>query len=405
MTLRTMVLRSMLCFLLLAALGGITSVFIPTEFAPPIIETSAMIALVSALFVPVLPRREGYTVLLSGKVWMTVVLLIALGWIVIIWDRVLANLINVESIVVSQSILLLGMIVALIPLKLLEHSQVKFRTVAKASLLITGGTSVLMIGALLVRGGISNNLFGEWTVLILGGLAAVSCATGWVARRAGSSGILPLFGIVVTVICVGFWQPVIFEPQTGNVPLWIFGYALLLTGIAVGIAIHSIAKPLPLGRIERRLIPAITIAAMFMGLLSFMMARRTEFGWVNDLHVDRLLVALAIVEGCLILTVIALWQLGRRSVRPWTVCGAELACPRCGKRAIFATGESPCSTCGFVVLIAFRDVCCAKCKHDVRTLEPTHPCPECGHEVERSSERYFTAGAGGSTGAVATPSD
>lgn len=398
----------MLGFLTVAGLLGVASVFSPTDFGGRMVGSSCVVALACALFLPVLPRREGYALLLSGKVWMVVVVLIALGGLALIWNDTIGRPMREETIAMSQVLLALGMFAAITPLKVLEHSVGKFRPVCKASLLITGGVTGLCIGALLFSnfaGGFSGNrigeLFSEWLVLVVGGIAGVACAAGWIGRRQGTRGIVPIVGIVVIIACIASWQEVIFHSWAGGVPPLGLKYALLLTGLSVAIAIHSIAVPMPLGRIERRLIPYIAIGAALMGVLAFLLARDVD-DWNVNFYYGRILAAVGIVEACLVLTLGVLWQLGRRAVRPWTVSGAEVTCPRCGKRSNFAIGESPCSTCGFRVLIAFRDVCCAKCKHDVRTLEPGHPCPECGHEVERSSERYLNAGTAGATGAAAS---
>ncbi len=400
----------MLCFLILAALGGVASVFFPTDMGGRLIGSSCVVAVGSALFLPVLPRRDGYQLLLTGRVWLGVVSLIALGGLVLIWNDVVGRPVREETVGVSQAILVLAMIASITPLVLFERSIVKFRGVCKASLIITGSATGLCIGAILlsnISGGLSGNrlaeVFLEWLVVVVGGIAGVSCATGWIARKGGWHGIIPLVGIAATLASIAFWQNPIFKSTSGVVPPDELSNAFLLTGLAVGIAIHSIAVPMQLGRIERRLIPSIALCAVLMGVIASLVAR-PDYDTGDGFYLARVLVALTIVEGCLVLTLIVLWQLGRRAVRPFTISGAEVTCPRCGKRSTFAPGESPCSTCGFRVLIAFRDICCAKCKHDVRTLEPGHPCPECGHEVERSIERYFTAGAAGSTGAAAVPS-
>ena len=408
MALRTTVLRSMLCFLILAAVGGVGSLFIPTSFGVRMVFTSAIIAVASALFIPVLPKREGYAVLLSGRVWMTIVTLIALGGIALAWNDLIGRPFDEEVIIISQTLLFLGMFAAIIPLKLLEHSAVRLRSVALGSVLFTGGSTLVIIGALFssnLSGGISSNfrgnLFGEWAVLVLGGIAAAACFAGWVAGAKGLRGILPIAGIVATVICAAFWQPIVLDATINQAVPAAFSYPLLSTGISVGLALYSLGTALALGRIERRLLPVIALLAMVMGgIASAMTTAPKTTQWLSIDQLGRMLAAVSIVEGCLALAVVVLWQLGRRASRPWVITGAEITCPRCGKRSTFETGESPCKTCGFRVLIAFRDANCARCQHDVRTLEMGHPCPECGLDVERSCESYLATGATGVTGAT-----
>ncbi|MSQ91195.1 MAG: hypothetical protein EXS01_07380, partial [Phycisphaerales bacterium] len=73
MAMRLLVLRSMLGFLFAAAGLGIFSVFFPTQFGVKMLGTSIVIAVASGLFIPVMPRRDAHTILMSGKVWMVVV--------------------------------------------------------------------------------------------------------------------------------------------------------------------------------------------------------------------------------------------------------------------------------------------------------------------------------------------
>ncbi|MSR43972.1 MAG: hypothetical protein EXS15_01235, partial [Phycisphaerales bacterium] len=70
---RTLVLRSMLVCLFIAAVVGVISVFFPTQFGVKMLGTSIVIAVASGLFIPVMPRRDAHTILMSGKVWMVVV--------------------------------------------------------------------------------------------------------------------------------------------------------------------------------------------------------------------------------------------------------------------------------------------------------------------------------------------
>lgn len=387
----------MLLFVLLAALGGIASIFFPSSLGGRLVGSSVIIGVACALFIPALPKRDGADVLLLGRVWLFTIALIALGGLVLVWDRFDGlYAIAEEVIVLSQVILAMGFFAAALPLKTLERPVGAFRGVAKTSLAITCASTVLIIGALffsLIRGGNgplpNENLFGEWFILTFAGIVGIASASGGVGSVSPWRKVLPALGIIAAVASAAAWQVIVFELNTAS--NFDDGLALpfLLTGLAIGIALYSISGVIALGVVEKRLIPVIAFFSVALGVLGFLLTKRPPYEWVHAARCERIIAAVWVVEACLTLTVIILWQLGRRSVRPWTITGAEITCPRCGKRSHFATGQSPCKTCGFIVLVAFNDVCCAKCKHDVRGLEPGHPCPECGQEVERSSARYL----------------
>lgn len=410
MAMRLLVLRSMLGFLFAAAGLGIFSVFFPTQFGVKMLGTSIVIAVASGLFIPVMPRRDAHTILMSGKVWMVVVALEALSAITLIWDSVINLAMNEATILISQAILFCAMIAAIVPLKLIERSAGKYRRIELASLIVTGGGTMIIIGALLVldfTGNVSSKLqgrlFEEWWVLVLGGLVAVACAAGWVGRRSTFHKYVASLGFATTILSIGLWQGAVYSITPTGVEPVLLAPSLLSTGIAVGLGIYSIGALLPLGRIEGRLLPLISFFSIAIGVLGALLARIPPMTAVSVESTTRVLAAVSIVEVCLVLTVIVLWRLGRRAVRPFTILGSDLTCPRCGKRSTFATGENPCGNCGFLVLLAFRDVTCSRCKHDVRALETGHPCPECGLEVERTAENYLAAGTSGATG-TATPS-
>ncbi len=389
----------MLLCLFAAAGLGIVSVFSQSAFGGRSISTSIVIAIACALSIGALPRRDGQSVLISGRVWITVVALEALASLLLIWDRVLFGVLTAvtETILVSQGILVLGMICAIIPLKLLENSPGKFRKVELGSLGVTGVTTLLTIGAMnvaAIRGNTASTLvaqlFFDWFVLVVGGVVGAACAAGWVGGISAFHKALAILGMVFAVASALLWQVPVFSDWQQPAP-WLVAPALLTAGLALGAAAYSIGSLIVLGSIERRLVPIISILAVVIGALGALLTNAAELSPVTLQRIGRVLTALSIVEGCLALTVIVLWRLGRKSSQPWNIAGAEVACPRCGKRSHFTTGESPCGNCGLRVLIGFRDVTCARCKHDVRGLEVGHACPECGLAVEQSA--VFRSGA------------
>lgn len=409
MPIRAILLRLMLAALFLACAAAIISIFvsIDNDLAARFIGSSVLIAVGCALVLPVMPREDAHRISLSGTVWIIVVAVEVLTALLSMWaDLLRGRLVSGESFALAMFILFFGFFAAVIPIRQLERTPGPLHRI---SLLATGLLGVVTTGivATLLFTGFSSlsptlteKLLGSWFALIGGSIVLSCCACGLIRSAPLWRRILAILGIAVTALAVICWMRLILTNFGSNMieDVALLPWAFMASGIAVGIALLLIGKALPLGRIESRIIPWITLITIAVGWLAADVSAQK----IKDALTWRLLAATCILDACMGLTTIILYRTGRRNAaKQWSISGADLTCPRCGKKSTFSVGEHPCTHCGFQVLIAFRDIQCARCRHDVRHLPTGSPCPECGLAIENSAANYLLAGATGTDAASA----
>ena len=404
MAIRVIVLRSMLFMLFIACSTAITSIFasFQNDLGSRLVGSSVLLAVGCAVLLPMMPKSDTQRILLTGLVWIGVVAFEVVAGLFLIWADLLSGASWFRSEIVSCAMLVafVGYSAAFVPMRQLERASGPLLRISRFATVLIGLLTIGIALALLTAGigqtaqSLTEKLMGSWFTLLCGSIVLSCCAFGLIGGSPRWRKVLAIIGVVATSIGVACWMYQVlsdFRPQDTSALRW----GLFSSGIAAGIGILSIGQALPLGPVEYRLLPGITLLTTLAGWLAGSLATKNLDGQFSELT-GRLLAATLVLDGCLALTVVIFFVIGRRGAhKDWIVTGASLTCPRCGKRSNFAIGEHPCSRCGFHVLVAFRDEKCARCHHDVRHLPTGSPCPECGLAIENSAANYLLAGTAG----------
>ena len=404
MAIRVIVLRSMLFMLFIACSTAITSIFasFQNDLGSRLVGSSVLLAVGCAALLPMMPKSDTQRLLLTGLVWIGVVAFEVVAGLFLIWSDLLSGASWFRSEIVSCAMLVafVGYSAAFVPMRQLERASGPVLKLSRFATVLIGLLTIGIALALLTAGigpnqmQLTEKLMGSWFTLLCGSIVLSCCAFGLIAGSPRWRKVLAIIGVLATSIGVACWMYQVlsdFRPEPTSALRW----ALVSSGIAAGIGILSIGQALPLGPVEYRLLPGITLLTTLAGWLAGSLATKNLDGQFSELT-GRLLAATLVLDGCLALTVVIFFVIGRRGAhKDWIVTGASLTCPRCGKRSNFAIGEHPCSRCGFHVLVAFRDEKCARCHHDVRHLPTGSPCPECGLAIENSAANYLLAGTAG----------
>ena len=410
MAIRVIVLRSMLFMLFIACSTAITSIFasFQNDLGSRLVGSSVLLAVGCAVLLPMMPKSDTQRILLTGLVWIGVVAFEVVAGLFLIWADLLSGASWFRSEIVSCAMLVafVGYSAAFVPMRQLERASGPVLKLSRFATVLIGLLTIGIALALLTAGigpnqmQLTEKLMGSWFTLLCGSIVLSCCAFGLIGGSPRWRKVLAIIGVLATSIGVACWMYQVlsdFRPEDTS----ILRLALVSSGIAAGIGILSIGQALPLGPVEHRLLPGITLLTTLAGWLAGSLATKNSDGQFSELT-GRLLAATLVLDGCLALTVVIFYVIGRRGAhKEWIVTGASLQCPRCGKKAIFSTGEHPCSRCGFHVLVAFRDIKCAGCQHDVQHLPAGNPCPECGLAVENSAANYLLAGTAGTVDAPA----
>jgi len=404
MAIRVIVLRSMLFMLFIACSTAITSIFasFQNDLGSRLVGSSVLLAVGCAALLPMMPKSDTQRLLLTGLVWIGVVAFEVVAGLFLIWSDLLSGASWFRSEIVSCAMLVafVGYSAAFVPMRQLERASGPLLRISRFATVLIGLLTIGIALALLTAGigqtaqSLTEKLMGSWFTLLCGSIVLSCCAFGLIGGSPRWRKVLAIIGVVATSIGVACWMYQVlsdFRPQDTSALRW----GLFSSGIAAGIGILSIGQAQPLGPVEYRLLPGITLLTTLAGWLAGSLATKNLDGQFSELT-GRLLAATLVLDGCLALTVVIFFVIGRRGAhKDWIVTGASLTCPRCGKRSNFAIGEHPCSRCGFHVLVAFRDEKCARCHHDVRHLPTGSPCPECGLAIENSAANYLLAGTAG----------
>ncbi len=392
MSLRAALLRAMLGALLVACASAMVSIFswVGSDLPARFTGTTSLIAVACAIVLPVLPRDETYRFTLSGLVWIGIVGYQTTIGMILIWAELFpSSIVCEEALGFAIGVLPFSFATILIPLKQIERSKGSHHRASVVAVSILGLITVVIEAALLANGFVTGSFqdLGEimlvWMILMGGGIVGSACAAGLFGTLRLWRRCAAIAGLLFTVVAVGYWIAAIYS-NVAPIP-HIISYAFVASGFAVALGVITIGGVLPLGRAERRLAPVLAALTAIVGLIAADFAKNGAV----DPWTRQLLSATVILDFCVGLAIVILYRIGRKSAgRLWSISGADLACPRCGKRSTFATGEHPCPQCGFHVLIAFRDERCARCKHDVRHLPSGNPCPECGLAVENTASSY-----------------
>lgn len=398
-------IRAIFCGITIACLSAVASMFVAAVHDMPsrLFATSMVIAGWCALTFPALPRDDMHRPRVRSVVWFLMVSLQVTIGLLIIWvDLVQPSFVPDEAVGFSIAILPFAFAATFFPLMQLErprgpHHPAPLIAVGLFGIVTVGTECALLFNAFVLFGGtVTDKLLQSWAVLMWASAVISACVYAIAAGGRQWRVTVAVIGITTTVLAAGVWIELVYSNFTPARPL--VPFALTASGIATAIGMLGMGIVVPLNRPARGLVPVFALLTALLGVfLSGAIERTNRMGLYQQL-----LFGTAVLDGCVGLAIVILFQVGRRSVATnWEVLGAEVNCPRCGKRSTFATGSNPCPQCGFRVVIAFRDERCARCKHDVHLLPAGTPCPECGLAIENSVATYFKSDAGGAEGAKA----
>jgi hypothetical protein len=195
----------------------------------------------------------------------------------------------------------------------------------------------------------------------------------WIGVVAGACGLaMGIFGV---------WLELDGEPT------WVQNCFIVAT--AVGGANVLLRVPLPA---SQRWLAYATLAALVATAACALFVSLTTDGFtyasVGGLA-ERLMSAGSIVTVCGILAILLLVAFNKRrlvteSATLAAIRSIDLNCPRCGRKQAAALGESRCDGCGLIFLIRVAEPHCAKCNYALLDLRSKR-CPECGEPIDASS--------------------
>lgn len=390
----------MIVALVAACACAILFVILPGSWdrAARFIGTSALIAAACAAALPALPRSDAHAMRIAEWSWLGLILVEVALIEGMIWTD--GHFFGYDEQAIASIFFLAGTYaLAFVPLRHLGKTPDALTRPARLAVgAFTGSTAVIL--AIWFSDGLGSRayiLIPTWWTLVGWTILCAACAAGLAEPRSLMRRAIAVVGIASSTTAAAITIAVMHSSisETPTVLLAIGGFT---AGIAGSCAVLALIDVLDLSLMNRRLALALAACALCTGALAGCVAV-LDSQYTRPEWAQRFFTAFLIADGCLGLTLIILHRIGRRATtHDWQIRGADILCPRCGKRSHFATGIHPCSHCAFQVLLAFRDDCCARCRHDLRALPEGSPCPECGTRPERSAADYL--GAAGTAGAT-----
>ena len=393
MPLRTAILRTMIVALVAACACAIVFVILPAGWdrAARFIGTSASIAAACALALPALPKSDSHAIRWTGTVWLGMLVAEVVIILTTIWTD--GNCFGFGEPVMATAFLLPGTYAfCFTPLRHLGKTPDPFTLTARLAVFAFAGSTLTILAVWFAQGTGSRGylLFPTWWVLMAWTVIAAACLVSYSPPKLFMRRAIGTVGIAATTLTAAIGITMIHSAPSFDEKSMLFA-AGLTGGLAGACAVLGLVDVLNLSRLQRGLALALAAGAACTGGVAAWMATVDDPGSPQDWSM-RIFAACLIADGCLGLTLAILFRLGRKAAsREWAIDGADIYCPRCGKRSHFTTGIHPCPTCAFQVLVAFRDERCAKCRHELCALAPGHPCPECGTVPEHSATHYLDA--------------
>ena len=254
--------------------------------------------------------------------------------------------------------------------------------------LVSIGASAILALFCVVRGDIGTTETAILFTLVICALGAIFCMACLMARNRPRWRIIPIPGIVMVNLAVGF--------------------------SIIGIWIELFGTWNPFGGLESLLFTMWVFAVMFVHLAVLSSARvQRRHQWVI-----RTTVVSSIVTACMLAVWFILWDLARFRLIPasdtligisGTLAGAgtlaapllsrlaviqkaesqrtssgmiSICCPRCDNRVHLELGRSRCPHCGLGFNIEVEEEQCDSCGYPLYKLDSGN-CPECGKPVSR----------------------
>lgn len=401
MTLRRVIIRTMLFSLVAAAGCAILFILVPANstLAGQFIGTSIVIAVACGAALPALPKGENQRPSLEWLVGLAVLGIETGLGLLLIWTD--GNFWGWEERAIASMFLLFGgYAFAFVPLRHLGKTRGPMHRACEVAVGAISLATLGVIAAWALRPGTGFGgwqLIPTWWVMMAWIVVSGICAIGFTPPHSISRRTVAIVGIFGATIASAVMIVVIHNNSNtfGAPPLMV---GSISAGLAGSAAVLSLVGSVTLGTHDRRC--ALGLAAMLVvsGVLAAWLSALDTTSRRDD-WIPRLFFASLIADGCLGLAALILYRVGRRGfLREWELDGTDVRCPRCGKKGFFKIGSHPCGHCGLRVLMAFEDDQCPRCRHDLRSLPSGHPCPECGLMPERSASNYLAAAGSTSSG-------
>ncbi|MEK6703137.1 MAG: hypothetical protein AABZ53_12800 [Planctomycetota bacterium] len=382
MSLQRRLLHAILALLGLAAVAGVSTIFLPGgEFVFRIAGTLVLAAVAIGLTIPAskrLARQEDRT---RGLIAMLADVVGFCLWLSAIWLEFLFSRLDWDLTLTT-----LAYVAAVVP------GLAFLAIAARPQGRIAGSAGIALCAA----------TFVSWMLAIWGSHFGAWPADDW----AGTAGIfavaaLPvvanLFGTLqsgrhwrflgalaaatgVALGLIGIWS------HAGGMPTSIV-HSFIVAGVIGG---ANVLVRLPLPPVQNWLRLATTGMLLVTGVLGMIvnqLASDGRFRSFDEIDV-RLLTAACVVTSCGILAIAVLMAFNRRFVVTQAHSIAEIksiavVCPRCATKFNAGRGQSNCTGCNLILLIQVAEPRCRTCNYNLLDLR-ADKCPECGAPVAGS---------------------
>lgn len=391
MNLQRKLLRAMLVLLALAALAGVTTIFVQaTDLLGRIALTLTAAAIAAALALPASSRLEHertrrFGLAALGAIVPAFVLILIAIWIGLFgfsrWEWNFAGTAGHFTICSAAGLFALGV-----------ARRAGGRVAGLVSLVATSLCLIFgLVGIWLGPLGLFTSYTLEeqcwetaWLVFCCGVMAGM-CLYGLGVRSAPWRWI----GVLASLAALGLGEWGIWN-NLHDEPVWL----LQAIFIAAAVGVCNVLNMLELRGFQR----VVALGTMAMILTTFSIASYinvTSLGFRNadyeqDLSV-RLLAAGSIVSVCGLLAIVIFLAANRRALV--TSSGpigeiklVRIICPRCATKCDAAIGSSRCPGCGLLFLLQLAEPHCVKCEYNLLDLKGDR-CPECGTPVAESLPR------------------
>lgn len=383
MPLQRRLLHAMLALLGLAALAGVSTIFLPgREFSGRVAMTLFAAAVALGILTPASKKLERQDERSGGIfIFMAVVVGFCLALGTIWCDYFISRLteeLGLTTIAYIACIVPAGIFLAL-------RRRPAGVLACYVGLAMAGLCFLLMLGQIWTRQfslGWSVDKLGM-TVGLLAGGAAPLCASLYGTLNDGKSWRWIGVGAALLAIAMGFYGVWI---KSSNDATW-FVQAFIVAGAVGGL---NVMFRLPL-RAGQRWLAFGTGAMLILTALSASFANVESDGLqnapANDLTM-RLFSAGSIVTACGVLAICVLLAFNRRVLATEArsladITEVALSCPRCASRQRARVPESRCEGCGLIFLLKFAEPRCQKCNYSLLDIKGG-VCPECGEPIVAS---------------------
>jgi hypothetical protein len=369
MPLRKLVLRIMLASLALAALAGVSAVFVAgRELVGRIVLTGISTAVACGLLLAASWLVDSDKSRPAGLLGMAAIIAEYLVALLLIWFESF-NSSTSEPVWLTALAIFLTAPPTMLFLRLATPTR---DPGALLGVFLSAACFAMMMIGNWFPFGSQYDATGHWWAtsgITAGyGLLAVCCLAGIRTHRRPWRWI----GILATlaacfITIVALWK----DLHDGG------GILTIIIGIAVVIAHANLALLVPLHGSQRHLRTATILAVLATTIFVDIDARNDNFE--PDQPFARLAEASAILAGCGSLALLVVARINRKLPAPLAteIKSITLICPHCQKKHTVPLGDSSCPSCRLKFQIRVQEPRCPTCDYLLYGL-PSDRCPECG---------------------------